>query len=390
MEFFDRTREDLGEPLWTWTQAFMWSWTGQQLSVGEEGAGPYPEPEQLRLLSFLEVACGVRGLFFFQQDVFRLQPDISAEVALTSAEIGAVADHLAAGQATYHLASSDSGIVATAFSHNGSAVVAATLLRPGYQHWIDEGVVTDVTIDVPWSGNSTPQAVLVATPDVVECSVSPGAAPGTVRVTVPRFEIAGFILVSSDEAEIDRLREAVAGIPDRLRRLIVPAVAVQVEQTQVVLRTAGIPEAYRSPLALAPIRALDRCADAADARDAASAVRHWREAFRLARVAVDSAMRHARTHAFQTTPIERPFLRTPHGLHNIRGLAQAPNAEDKWHVVREFLVTGPFPLDRNEEVHLALPPGLRPRLRARDGRRPRHGVSRPSTARATGATFPRT
>jgi len=48
-------------------------------------------------------------------------------------------------------------------------------------------------------------------------------------------------------------------------------------------------------------------------------------------------------------PAERQFLRTPHGLHNIAGLAQAPDPGDRWRVIREWLVAGPFPLDRNAE-----------------------------------------
>ncbi len=107
MRFFDMTRERFGDPRWTWTQAYMWHWTGQDLNVGERGPGPYPEPEQARLLCFAEINSGIRGLLFYSHREIELQPNLASAVALTFREITLFNDHLAAGALTQHLETSE-------------------------------------------------------------------------------------------------------------------------------------------------------------------------------------------------------------------------------------------------------------------------------------------
>lgn len=149
MEFFDRQREFVGDPLWTWVQSFMWRSTALELGLGvEDGPGPVPEPEQIRLLSHAAINRGVRGLLFFPHHELHLQPELAASAALVCHEVRLFNDHLAAGTTTMNLPSSDPDVNATAFRYGNSTVVSAMVVRNFYHRWMDEAVVGNVTIDV--------------------------------------------------------------------------------------------------------------------------------------------------------------------------------------------------------------------------------------------------
>jgi len=356
--FFDEQRAIFGDPLWTWTQTYMWHWTGQDLNVSAEGPGPYPEPEQVRLLFFAEINRGVRGLLCFSHREVHLQPNVAAEIALTFREIALFNDHLAAGQATYSLPTSDPDLDATAFRYGGSTVISAALLRPQFPHWMAEGIVRDASITCPWPEDALPRALLVATPDVVECAVVRGSAPGTVRVTVPSLELAGFVLLSTDEEEIARLRAGVAELPAQLKTLALSGAMTQIQKVNAMLWQSGAFSLHDPSLSMNSVRAGERCAEATVSGRYADAVRAWREAMRLCRVAVDSVGRSVAMRTGQVLPKDREYLRTPYGLHNLRGLAQAPPPNDRWHFIREWMVVGPFALDRDMGDLDATPAGF--------------------------------
>ena len=83
LHFFEDQRRFVGDPLWTWVQNFMWGGQAQQYNVGyQDGPGPVPEPEQVRLMAFCAINRGVRGLLFFPHHELVLQPELAAEVAI--------------------------------------------------------------------------------------------------------------------------------------------------------------------------------------------------------------------------------------------------------------------------------------------------------------------
>ncbi len=343
--FFDQQREFVGDPLWTWIQTFMRGSVANTLGLGvHDSPGPVPDPEQVRLLAFTAIGRGVRGLLFFPHFELHVQPELAAEVALICREVRLVESHLAAGAPTFDLAVSDPDVDATAFRYGGSTVVSAMIARGHYHRWVDEAIVRNVTIDVLWAEPSLPRAVLLATPDFVECAVAEGA-DGTARVTLPSLELAGLVLVSNDETEIARLREGMGAVAAQLAPLAVPGAAAQVRTALGAAWQAGFAHLDRHHEQFMPaMRALERCGDAlADDRDA-DAVREWRTALRGARAVVDSMMRFADARRESIPADRRMYLMSPHGIRSLRNLASAPAPDEPWHYVREWMVTGPFAL----------------------------------------------
>ncbi len=355
--FFDEQRAVFGDPLWTWTQTYMWHWTGQALNAGPEGPGPYPEPEQTRLLFLSEINRGLRGLLCFSHRELLLQPHLSAEVALTFREIALFNDLLAAGAWTGHLPASRPDIDAAVFQRDGSAALSVCLLGEEYHHWVDEAIAEDSWVDVPWSGADIPHAGLVATPDVVECSVE-RRDPGTIRVTIPRLEVGGIVLLTPDADGIESLRRSTARIADELRTLVVPAAFSRIQLVNQVVWQSGAFSLQRTDISREPLAAGRRCSDAIAEGRNDDGVREWRDALRLCRVAIDSVMNSVRAREPDLLRHERQHLRTPYGLNGIRGLAHAPAPGDPWRFVRTWNIAGPFPLNRDDAEPGETAPGL--------------------------------
>jgi hypothetical protein len=358
LEFFDEQREFVGDPLWTWVQTFMWGRTGRLLNVGGEGPGPVPDPEQVRLLSFSAINRGVRGLLFFPHHELHRQPELAAEVALICREIRLLEGHLAAGETVMNLKTSLPEVNATSFRHGDSTVISAAVVKPFYHRWVDEAIVKNVTIESPWPDGRLPQALLVATPDVVECLVEACSISGKIKVTVPSMELGGFILISNDQRELKRLQTGVEAIPATMTRLVAQAAAVQTRKVADIVWQLDSDTLYVPSILLDAFRAGERCADAVEEGDAVAAVRSWREALRANRCVMTTIMHKAESLKDLIPPSQQQYLISPYGLHNIRGLGQAPARGDPWHFIQTWRIAGPFPLQWAGDDNRATPAGF--------------------------------
>jgi hypothetical protein len=358
MAFFDHQREFVGDPLWTWVQSFMWGSTGKEFSLGAEGAGPLPDPEQVRLLAFAAINRGVRGLLFFPHIELQLLPELAAEVAMTCREAGLFNDHLAAGKITMNLLASDPEVNAASFQYGNSTVVSAMLARDTYHRWIDEAIVRDVTIDVPWSGSDMPTAALVATPDVIECSVAAGNHPGTVRLTIPRLEVAGFVLLTTDQDELAAVRQNVAEAVRKLAILAVPGAVAQTRKVGALAWRVGVAElssGAHSTMLLDATRANERGMQALVDGEQVEVIRNWRLTMRLCRKTIDRLMHFAFSRKYIIPANQHRYMHTPYALPLIHNLAQSPAEDDPWSFVRDWMITGPFPLEGHEDADVIAP-----------------------------------
>lgn len=358
LAFFDKQREFVGDPLWTWVQSFMWGSTGRSLNVGAEGPGPVPDPEQVRLLSFAAINRGVRGLLFFPHHELHRLPELAAEVARVCHEIRLVSDHLAAGTPTFNLPVSDADLNATAFRCEASTVVSVALFKPFYHRWVDEGILGNVTVDCPWSNDDLPQALLASPPHAVACGVVRGPQPGMVQITVPRLDLSGFILLSSDSQELAEFCAGVAEIPRALRKLVVPAAAAQTRKVCGVVWQLGHDNLYAPSVVMDAMRANERCVDALDQGDYGAAYLAWRDVFRACRVMLNEEMGFAEARRAVLPTRYHRFLKVPYGLHNIKGLGSAPAADDPWRFVYAWQLAGPFPLEWDGKQGQSPPPGF--------------------------------
>ncbi len=359
LTFFDEQRDFVGDPLWTWIQAFMWGSTGRELNIGAEGPGPVPEPEQVRLLAFAALNRGVRGLLFFAHHTLHRMPELAAEVAWTCREIRVFNDVLAAGDATLNLKTSDPRVNAAAFRYGDVTVLSAAVFGEQYHRWVDTGSVVALSITCPWNGQDLPRAFYVATPELIACSVERTETTGMISITVPRLDLSGFIVLTNNDAEIERVRKEIAQIPNNLGELMSVAAATQTRKVSDVLWRLGIDNLYKgNETSVAAARTTEQCAVASIQGDWVKAFQHWRDVMRLNRGMLDTVMQFAAAREADLTEQERIFLKSPYGLHNLKGFGNMPTASDPWRFVRTFAVIGPFPLEWDGQRSDRIPAGF--------------------------------
>jgi len=328
--------------MWTWIQAFMWEFTAKELGLGGEGAGPLPEPEQVRLLTYTAISRGVRGLFFFAIQYFRSVPEIAGEIGLLSREIRLAEPYLAAGIATFNRRTSDPGVAASSFTYRGGTAVALVAMGENYHHWVDEGVRENVSVELPAPAGEKPQALLLTFPEPVACAVEP-AGRGRVRVTVPRLELAGLVLVSGDPAEIDRVKTEMARELSTVAALAVGEAAGQVRKVSGAYWALGSGTPGAADLQAAQAEVV-RAEVALGAGKKAEAVRAARRAMQLCRRAIDATMRQAKARRGLLRAADQVSLKSFYGLPRVADLFRA-HLEGPYRFVSDWMIIGPFPLE---------------------------------------------
>jgi hypothetical protein len=359
MNYFDEQREFVGDPLWTWVQSFMWGSTANQFGLGiQDCPGPIPDPEQVRLMAHAAVNRGVRGLMFFPHHSLQLVPELAGEVALFCRELGLFNDQLAAGEQSLNLPTSQADVNAAAFTHDGSVALSVMLMKDHYHRWIDDGIAENVTVRVPWEGRKLPTALLVATPDVAECTVE-RVGSDSVDVTIPRFEIAGFILLSADRSDLRQVRRGVQKATEQLAVLALPAAVSQTRKVSSQVWRTGFEHLYRgNHIMNGAYRLNEQAASALQANRSNDVVSMWREAMRENRMAMDSLMNFAEARREIVPANRQAYLLSPYSLHKIEGLMSAPPADSPWNFVDDWLVTGPFALGMESEQDTTIPSGM--------------------------------
>jgi hypothetical protein len=348
VRWFDMQRKFVGDPLWTWIQAFSWTSEQRKLNLGVQGYGPVPTPEQVYVMCYIGLNRGLRGLFIYPHRGLPRLPGVAAVVSRAFRETNLFNEHLAAGSHTFDLAVSDTTLKATAVNYQGSTVVPAVVVKDFYSDWIDNAVMTNQWIDVPWTGN-TPRAVLVETPDLVECPVTVKA--GIARISIPRIELAGFIYITSDNDKIADLRKKVAAIPYDMRSLIVPAASVQGRVTKNVMWRSGWDALSNKMKTLLVLSSqIDECATLSSDGDATGAFRAWKVSQHTSRTMIDSIMQGTRKAREFVRGREAAYFDSPFGLHNLGRLDKLPKDGDPRRFVRNWEVVGPFPLEWDGKI----------------------------------------
>ena len=336
--FFDDNLAAFGEPRWTVIQCFQWNRHSDRYNLGVgDATGAIPEPEQVRLLAFTALSRGIRGLLLYPDRSLAAQPEHAGEWALIAREVDLVAPQLAAGRWEPDLTCSDPQVLASAFITDTAVVIPALLARPHYNRWVDAAIAEEFTIDCPWPGSEAPRAVVVAPPDVHECSVEP-LGDGIVRVRVPSLEIAQFVVLTPSDEAVASLRAGARAAANSLAHLIVPAAAAQARESAAILRHSG----RGGPRQAAALVA--QCARSSVAGRHDEALRHWRAALRTSRTAIDGLMKSLDAERDLFPASQRAFLESPHALHNISGIARPLSLDRQWHFVTEWDVVGPFAL----------------------------------------------
>jgi len=368
--FFDEQRLAVGDPLWTWAQAFMWAHTGNELLLGAEGPGPLPEPEQVRLLTYVALNRGVRGILFFAIHSFRTVLEIKAEIALLCREIQMLEPYLAGGKLSLDIPTSDPLVKASSFERPEGTAVALVVMGENYHRWVDEGVRENVSFTVACRGENPPasaswrtmagrgpRAVLAMLPEPVVCRVEQ-LGPGKVRVTVPKLELGGLVLVTSDAREIERVKRQAARHAAQVAPLAVEGATAQFRKVAGTYWNLG----SNLPNAEAVLGSAEQNLRAAYAalanRQPRAAIAASRAAMLLCRTAIDRTMRVAESRRPLLNDLEQIYLKSFYGLPRIPGIVSALPDVKGYRFLRDFALIGPFPLEMTVESAEVVPPGF--------------------------------
>ena len=348
------------KPIWTYIQAFMWSKDAVRTGYGFiDNCAPWPEPEQVRLMAYIGLNAGLRGIIFFAGRSITWQPEIGAEVALTCHEFGLFNETLAAGKRTFHLESNHPKLDAVTFDYQNHTLVSACLTKDFYHKWVDEGVEENITIKVPWTRKNLPIAKLVDFPKTVTCAVSKSETPGFVTLTIPRLELAGFILLSDQEDLFQQLEKGIAERVVKLAPLASIGAAAQARKTNwSIWQNSYFHHSDNNQPIQRSAENIVRSSLALTEGNYSETVKSWRESNRYCRIGMNAMMEYALSLKDQVPPEKQKFLETPHTLFNIPQLMYFKYNEKLEHGVyaRNYEIAGPFRLGVNPDDPLGTIP----------------------------------
>ncbi len=212
-----------GTFLWTWVQTHLPEWYttlvyGQAGSAGfEEPIGP--QPEQIRLLAYIAVGTGCKGLGFWSDQFLgdsHQGRDRLLALALLNLELQMIEPMLVTADPPVWIDTSDSDVKAAVMRTAHGTLVLPVWLGKGSQFVPGQAAKARLSMTVPQVPNGT-QAWEVS-PAEVRSLPSERVIGGT-RVTLPEFGLTGVIVFTSDNSPTGIL----VRFQEQLRRMRRPA-----------------------------------------------------------------------------------------------------------------------------------------------------------------------
>jgi hypothetical protein len=193
---------------WTWIQNHLPEWylntvLGQK--SGDKFTDPIgPNPEQVRLLAYISVACGCRGLGFWS-DRFLADSHYGRDrlqgMAILNAELEMLTPVLMAPSQgrTQWLDTSHPRVKAALIRTKKGALLLPIWLGKGSQYVPDQGALPTLTVTVPLvEDGADPWRI---TPAGVEClRGSTRKVPGGTQLTIPEFDLVTPVVFTADQS----------------------------------------------------------------------------------------------------------------------------------------------------------------------------------------------
>jgi hypothetical protein len=173
-----------------------------------------PTPEQQRLLTYMMLTAGTRGILYFSTSGLaddRLGMGRRAELGLLWGELESVQDIVAGGTITA-CATSEGSVEARAFTRGGETVVLALKHGPEYHRYVSDAVVEDLTITLPFDPPA--DARLMRLDGSRSREVARGADGRS--LTLDALDMTAALLITADEgriAELEGQRQAWPPLP---------------------------------------------------------------------------------------------------------------------------------------------------------------------------------
>lgn len=193
---------------WTWIQNHLPEWyltnVLEQQSTDRFTDPIGPQPEQVRLLTYISVACGCRGLGFWS-DRFLADSHFGRDrlqgMAILNSELEMLTPLLTAIQSRPQwLKTSDPNVKAALLRTSKGAILLPIWLGPGGQYVPDQGAVGSLTITVPLvEDGADPWRI---TPAGIECLRNfTRKVPSGTELTIPEFDLVTPIVFTNDQTQ---------------------------------------------------------------------------------------------------------------------------------------------------------------------------------------------
>ncbi|HQR05793.1 MAG TPA: hypothetical protein PLN21_03170 [Gemmatales bacterium] len=207
------SRTRLAQPdafFWTWVQTHVPEGTrvmvhGVEKSKTSSDLGP--NPGQIRLMSYLALSAGYRGLGFWADDTLndeKLGKARKLELALLNLQFSLLEPYLATIQDVQWIKTTDPRIHAAILRCDGGFVVLPIWTAPGNQFVLGPSHVKHFQIVIP--GVPVDAQVFEVVPGDLR-SIHHRRAPGGVEISLPDFAICTALLCTSDTNAIGKMQQ---------------------------------------------------------------------------------------------------------------------------------------------------------------------------------------
>ena len=201
-----------GKLLWTWVQTHMPDWyvtlANTDPATGRPGAPSDlplgPQPEQLRLLTYISIAAGCRGLGFWS-DRFLANShygrDRLIELFLLNCEMELLEPVLFAvdDEKTDWVKTSHPYVKAAVLRGRKGIVVLPVWVGPGTQYCADQGALPELKINVPQvPEGADPWLLTPASYHNLRAAGGVKNIPPGVEITIPQFDLTAAVVFTQD------------------------------------------------------------------------------------------------------------------------------------------------------------------------------------------------
>lgn len=211
-------------PMWTVIQAHTQDdWN--KIGLPAEKRGYPPEPEQIRLLTYMSISRGVRGIHYFQPRFLTEEMhgrDRYAEIGIIGLELKLFGDMIAGGYLVTGTTVNHTEVEAARVSYGDNELVILVKHGKNYQLYVDEGVVKNVRVRVPHSGAEDLLAYKVSFPETEQLEFEV-VENQTIEFILQRLELTDFIILTHDQGLLSKIEARMTELLPNVASLAVEA-----------------------------------------------------------------------------------------------------------------------------------------------------------------------
>ncbi len=280
-----------GPTLWTFTQAFTWISTLRKLDLPapDDMEKPYPEPSQLRLLTYIEIECGEKGLLYFGPwHRIKKNPASVCEIALLSYELSPCFELFAKGKRITNLKTNYKAIKAVLWKYKDKYAVLVHRERPFFHRYVDSSILKNVYIELPISKNK------ISGFAVVRLGIEPAIVKLLKRdnktiLQISQLEISSACILTKNKTEVEAIKTR--PLPPKVKELILLAGRYQLNKVESVYRQCNLNLPKVDKLFNTARWELSRIEQNFCSNDLLTTIMKVKRVYRLARQAVEVVMK---------------------------------------------------------------------------------------------------